>query len=82
MDDQNSNPGGNAPSEPTVPSAPQPEQKCTACGGSASGNVCSACGQGEVSCTCQPSAAPTGDQGGPAEGGSPPSEPGGNPPVV
>lgn len=89
MDDQN-NPGGNAPSEPVAgapsepaapPAQPMPSnepaapEKCVTCGGSGSGGVCTACGQGDISCTCQPGA-PTGGQGGPA------SEPGGNPPVV
>lgn len=94
MDDQN-NPGGSAPSEPTVPggmpstppaaepampgmpsasepaapagdqggsmpaaSEPQPQpqadQKCVTCGNAASGGNCVACGQGEITCTCQP----------------------------
>ena len=84
-------------SEPTAPSAgpapeaatppasmpqPQPEEKCVTCGGPASGGTCSACGQGEISCTWQP-ASPTGGQGQPMGGPSSPSgEPGGNAPVV
>lgn len=77
MDDQNNNPGGNAPSEPTAgvpatppaaePTAPEPapepqpeatvaEQKCVTCKNTSNGGTCVACGQGEVTCTCQPTA--------------------------
>lgn len=71
MDDQNNNPGGTAPSEPTTPPmAGQPtsdmptEQKCVTCGNVASGGSCVTCGMGEVNCTCAPSSG----QGGPTQG--------------
>ena len=88
MDDQTNNPGGTAPSEPTTPApsepvtppaepaapvaAPAAEEKCVTCGGPAAGGTCSACAQGEISCTCQP-------MGGPS---TPSGEPGGNAPVA
>lgn len=41
--------------EPAAPAAqPQEEQKCVTCGNAASGGTCSACGQGEITCTCTP----------------------------
>ena len=83
MDDQNNNnPGGAAPSEPTPmqsePAAPvsepapqptpQQEEKCTTCGNAASSGNCVPCGQGELACTCPPAVPPSpmGDQGGSA----------------
>lgn len=52
------------PATPAAPAAqPQTEEKCVTCGGPASGGTCIACGQGEITCTCQP-ASPS--QGGPA----------------
>ncbi len=57
-----------APSEPvtTEPVTPEPipapmpqlvpGEKCVTCGGPALGGTCTACGQGEISCICQPAA--------------------------
>lgn len=77
MDDQ-SNPsegGGDQGAMPTpapVASEPQPAEKCTTCGNSASGGNCMPCGQGEISCTCTPAGgAPTGGSMPPPVGGEP-----------
>lgn len=90
MDDQNNNPGGTVPSEPTTPAAepttPEPaptvpgpapvtEQKCLTCGNTASDGNCVVCGQGETACTCPPPSGP----------GAPPSpvgEPSPSAPVI
>ena len=55
------------PAEPVVPSAepvapvatPATEEKCVTCGGPASAGTCSACAQGEISCSCQPAGGST-----------------------
>lgn len=64
-------------SEPAVPSAEPAapvaaEEKCVTCGGPASSGTCSACNQGELSCTCQPAGGPS----------TPSSEPGGSAPMA
>lgn len=46
--------GGAVPSASEPQSQPQADQKCVTCGNSASGGNCVACGQGEITCTCQP----------------------------
>ena len=46
--------GGTMPSTSEPQSQPQSDQKCVTCGNAASGGSCVACGQGEISCTCQP----------------------------
>lgn len=68
MDENQNQGGGDAPvSDPTAAPTDQPvEQKCVTCGSTSSGGTCVACGQGEVTCTCNPAG------GNPsAEGGEP-----------
>lgn len=67
--------GGAIPSASEPQSQPQADQKCVTCGSAASGGNCVACGQGEITCTCQPNA----PQGGPS---SPAGEAGGSTPAV